>query len=135
MKDKNKSKPSREVRHTIIKIMLSHQGESKRIPRGLLLQEINQDLFRRAMLSGKDEATQLTDRQMRGALEWLRANDPEGALICSSLKGGYFLAKDQAELEENLAADESRAYTTLQRISAQRRAARANISPQLEMPL
>jgi hypothetical protein len=129
------NQPPKIVKQVILHVLLGCIGEKKRIPRGELLHQINRRLFRKAMLNNQDSYHKLTDRQMRAYLEWLRANDPQGALICSSLKGGYFLARDARELEANLSSDENRAKKTLRRISRQKKMARFLESPQMEMPL
>ena len=53
------------------------------------------------------------DREMRTAIEELRRAHPQGAWICAELRGGYFMARDEAELDRYLKSDEKRAANLL----------------------
>jgi hypothetical protein len=66
----------------------------------------------------------VSDRWMRSVIEDLRVNTPEGAYICSSTDGGYWLTRSVMELDRSLAQDEQRAKRILIRISMQRLRAR-----------
>lgn len=70
---------------------------------------------------------------MRAAILRLRREHPHGAWICAHLHGGYFMARDESELDHYLRSDENRARHLLQRVRRQRRAAGLQSSPQLEL--
>jgi hypothetical protein len=62
------------------------------------------------------------DRQVRKALETLRALHPEGAWVMSSSEtAGYWLAESEAEIEAANAEDLSRIQATSAKIGNRRR--------------
>ena len=72
--------------------------------------------------------TEISDRDLRKAIEELRGT-PEGCFICSSSKGGYYMAQDLEELGKAISSDERRAVTILQRCRAQRKNAKLEMNP------
>jgi hypothetical protein len=112
------------VEHQVLRILKEHPGESRRIRRDALRREVSEWLGRN-----------VTDREMRLALENLRANDSDGCMICSSLSGGYYMARSLSELRSALDADKSRISNTSARIRAQERRAGLITGGQLEMGL
>lgn len=62
----------------------------------------------------------ISDRVMRAEIEELRRNDPDGAWICSSTDGGYWLAESLSELDSFLNQDAHRGHVILERVNAQR---------------
>ena len=102
-----------ELLHSVIlNIMQTHKAKDHKITREELRQEASQWYGQK-----------VSDREMRQALEDLRASNPEGAYIVSSLSGGYFMAQSLFELDEYLRADESRIRAIAQRIRKQRQQA------------
>jgi hypothetical protein len=72
-----------------------------------------------------------SDRMIRKAIESLRGT-PEGCFICSSLKGGYYMAEDEAELEKAIGSDERRAIKIFQRCRTQRKNAKLTMNPEVK---
>lgn len=112
-----------QIKHTIMLILAPHIGFESRIPRRLLLMEINRRLSFR-----------VSDRRMRDTIEALRVTK-KGKYICASIgaKGGYFLAQDDKELDKFTQPDLNRAYTTIRRVTTQRKLAGLESSPQIRM--
>lgn len=75
----------------------------------------------------------LSDREMRTAIEGLRRDHPHGAWICADLRGGYFIAGDEEELDRYLRTDERRALHLLQQVRNQRQQAGLQSGEQLEL--
>ena len=90
-------------------------GESNRISRKHLLHRVNTHLTIR-------DLPRTSDRTMRNMIEELRQTK-DGALICASPRGGYFMARNKHELDEHLRGDENRIKSLGQRIRKQRLAA------------
>ena len=64
----------------------------------------------------------VSDRQVRKAIEDLRANHPEGPWICSSSEEpGYFWATKEADIEAAQAEDLSRIQATGAKVENRRR--------------
>jgi hypothetical protein len=59
------------------------------------------------------------ERKCRLVIEWLREHNPRGAFICSTLAGGYYMARDQAELVIYADTERRRALTILGKIKVQ----------------
>jgi hypothetical protein len=98
----------------IMEIIDLHVGEENKISRA----ELRRQLF--AYGYG------ITDRNMRINIEFIRTNVPSGAFICSTVKGGYWKAKDLVELAAYCEQDAQRAKKILVRTSRQlKRATRA----------
>ncbi|MBW8034858.1 MAG: hypothetical protein FVQ79_04230 [Planctomycetes bacterium] len=116
------------VKVRIIFVLSKHSGEENRISRSELLSKV-----RRLIYSKKHGS--LSDRKLRMFIEELRTTDTDGAWICASLKGGYFLARDLKELEWFTDSDFRRALNTLTRVRKQRAAASLLVSPQLELEI
>ena len=106
----------------LLRILSDHRGHDNRIERAALKQEL-----------GERMGAAIGDRKLRSLIEELRFDDPRGAWLCGSLSGGYFFAKDEAELDQYLAADEHRALTLLARIRNQRRSAGQQDPAQMRM--
>src|SRR3990172_2271568 len=63
-----------------------------------------------------------TDRQVRKAIENLRATHPDGARICSSTdEPGYWLSEVETEIEAAQAEDLSRIQATSAKVANRRR--------------
>ena len=76
----------------------------------------------------------INNRRMRKEIEWLRNNDPEGAMICSRTKkgGGYYMAKGKEEIESYIVKDERRAIAIFQRCRKQRKLAKLTMNPDVK---
>lgn len=96
------------IQEGIMEILKQHVGKNKKISRPALLGE----LLKRGI--------QIDDRTMRENIEFLRTKVTAGAFICSSTSGGYWLAKNLAEVLEYCDQDARRAKMILGRINKQR---------------
>lgn len=96
-----------------------------------VLQEISRHIGPEAAITRADllarvgEVLPCSDRQMRRAIEWLRANDRVGANIVAAYpsdgQSGYFLARNRAEALEYMRPDWKRANELMDRLRAQER--------------
>lgn len=109
------------VAKQIIQILSSHKGPEARILRRDLLAEL------------QEEIGDVADREMRAAIEELRRMDRMGAWICADIRGGYFMARDEEELNRYLQSDERRAANLLVRVRNQRETAGLEDSKQMEL--
>jgi hypothetical protein len=117
------TKPVNEmIDRVILAILGEHQGLDNRISRADLLREVNEAI---------DEP--IHDRRMRGHIEELRRHSEEGAWICSSLDGGYFLAGTLQELQTYLDSEESRLAHLAKKIARQRKVAGLPLSGQIAL--
>jgi hypothetical protein len=96
-----------ELQLTILEIINNHIGYDNRISRQLLCKEL---LWR---------GFEIKDRNMREQIEFLRSKAPGGAYICSTTAGGYWRAKDMAELTAYIEQDRRRAKMILARLRNQ----------------
>ena len=96
---------------TVILDSIPH-GQTNRVTRPQLLYKVNRRGF------------SISDRMMRSVIADLRANDPDGAWICSDTDGGYWIAESLAELDDSLRQDAHRAHEILSRIKGQQEHAR-----------
>ena len=110
----------KKQKQAILEVLSAHRGEENRISRSLL----------RILIPDF-----LSDRSLRKYIEELRTTDKQGAWICASLKGGYFLARNLKELEKFTGSDHRRAINTLIRVRKQRKAAGLLVFPQLELEI
>ena len=117
-RDPQLNEPER-TQHQLLQILAERRGPERRIRRGELLAAL------------QSRVGDISDREMRSALEQLRWRQPQGAWICAHLRGGYFMARDEAELERYLRSDENRANNLLRRVRTQRRAAGLQRSKQI----
>ena len=63
---------------------------------------------------------EVSDRELRGAIEWLRANDPRGAWIISdSAWQGYWFGESIEEVKEHCRVTRNTAYTLFRRARQQ----------------
>ena len=63
---------------------------------------------------------EVSDRELRGAIEWLRGNDPKGAWICSDAGWqGYYFGESIEEVKEHCRVTRNTAYTLFQRARKQ----------------
>ena len=63
---------------------------------------------------------EVSDRELRGAIEWLRANDPRGAWIISdSAWQGYWFGESIEEVKEHCRVTRNTAATLFQRARKQ----------------
>lgn len=99
--------------------ILKHYRADARIQRGEILKQL------------RGRGYLVDDRKLRKTIEELRTTEA-GSMICSSLKGGYYLAQNDAELIDALASDEHRFITGLQRCRLQRKAAKLAFNPALK---
>jgi len=104
------------LQNRILTIMRDHAGETNRIGRESLRQELSDWLGR-----------EVGDREMRLAIEELRTNDAEGCMIASALRGGYYMAESRDGLDKFLNSEHNRAMSILIRNSIQRK--RAGLKP------
>jgi hypothetical protein len=118
------------VSDALVLALSGHIGHDNRISRDDLRLRVS-DILERP----------ISDRDMREAIEQLRATS-RGATICSangrprvSGSGGYFLARDQAELDHYIRQDEHRALTTLKRLRRQRLAAGMKLAGVSMLPI
>ena len=100
---------------TILSILEPRVGRKRRISRKKLRNWLCYQLQR-----------EVSDREMRSAIEELRRSNSKGALICSSSGlSGYWMAEDYDELVENYRHERRRAlslmYTMRQRLRTGRR--------------
>ena len=72
----------------LLRILSAHRGSEHRISRKELLAELRKRIG------------SASDREMRAAIEELRRGHAHGVWICADLRGGYFLARDEAEIEQ-----------------------------------
>ena len=105
----------------ILNILSAQRGPEARMLRGELLEELQLRMV------------DVAHREMRAAIEELRKAHPRGAWICADMRGGYFMARDEEELDRYLQSDEKRAAHLLQRVRIQRAAAGLQSSSQLEL--
>ena len=98
-----------DLEKTILTLMDRHKGRDNRISRPEMVSALSAALNRA-----------ITDRNMRKVIETLRYDHPRGAYICSSIEGGYYKARTDAELSRYLEQEEKRAKIILARISRQR---------------
>ena len=105
----------------ILTILSAQRGPEARMLRSEILEEL-----RLLMVD-------VSDREMRAAIEELRRGHAQGAWICADMRGGYFMARNEEELDRYLQSDEKRAAHLLQRVRIQRAAAGLQNSAQLEL--
>ncbi len=105
----------------ILRILSGHRGVDRRISRSALLEELCQRMG------------QVSDREMRVAIEKLRRGHAHGAWICADLRGGYFIARDAAEIDVHLSSDERRAQRLLERVRLQRHTISLQESAQMDL--
>ncbi len=106
-----------ELQQAILMQLSGHRGPERRIGRKDLLAAIREKLS-------------TSDREMRAAIEDLRREHAHGAWICADLRGGYFMARDEGEIEAFLSSDERRAQRLLERVHLQRKAIRLQVTGQ-----
>lgn len=119
------------AKQAILGILEKHVGEDARIGRDRLRIEVSLRLGGGSFLI----SDQISDRKMRSLIEDLRFDDPQGAWICSSLKGGYFTARDFEELDRFTSADIHRAKKLFTRVRKQRETAGLTESKQLKLEI
>ena len=95
----------------ILRILEIHQGVNARISKVELLRGVN-----RAIFNPKDH---ISDRRMRIFINQLRTETTAGALICSSLDGGYYMATSTRELDAFLQTEKNRAKSIYTRVRHQ----------------
>ena len=109
--------------HAILQVLSKHVGQPNRIRRDKLRSKI-------MALLPRGESN-ISDREMRQAIEELRRTDDQGALICSSSgSGGYWLAVDLDELLESYREERRRSITLLVTIRARLKRGRRVLSGQ-----
>ena len=109
----------------LLQIVSDYRGPENRIRRSVLLAKMN-------ICLGWDGKTRriISDRVMRDLLEELR-HELRGTYLCGSLRGGYFMARDNQELDRYTQPDLNRANKLYQRVKTQRTNAKL-ITPELE---
>ena len=100
-----------ELQQAVLRVLAEHRGPGNRISRPDLVERVSQMLGR------------VSDRSVRRAIEWLRANDPRGAYIVASYPSGglagYFMGRTPEEVLEYLRPDWHRISQTTERLNAQ----------------
>ena len=95
-----------DLQQSIIKVLSKHIGQPNRIRRDKLRSTLMPMLPR--------GERNISDREMRQAIEELRRTDDLGALICSSSgSAGYWLAVDLDELLDSYREERRRAINIL----------------------
>ena len=116
------------AKNIILDVLQKRRGETMRMNRRNLKLTVN---YRLMSVSEKS----ISDRTLRKYIEDLRTTK-EGCMICASLKGGYFLARNRKELDKFTASDENRGIKIINRVRKQRRAAGLLVfPPQLELEI
>ena len=112
-----------DLQHAVIKVLSKHIGQPNRIRR---------DNLRSALMGMLPRGEKnISDREMRQAIEELRRTDDQGALICSSSGGGgYWLAVDLDELLESYREERRRAINILVTIRSRLKRGRRVLSGQ-----
>jgi hypothetical protein len=106
----------------VLDLISAHIGHDHAIKRGILLTTLQ--------ARGWD----ISDRQMRLALEEVRNNIDDGAWICSCMDGdGYYRAGNLAELREYLTSEHNRGLKILSKVSTQARRASPILAGQFSM--
>ena len=105
---------------TVLHILAEHCGPEQRISRRDMLARVN--FIMRTDLRD--------DKPIRDAIKDLRANDPQGCYIVSSLDGGTFLARTREEAEDYMRPDWSRVNRIRERLQAQEKLLAMNEAPQ-----
>jgi hypothetical protein len=104
----------------VLDIVLQYRSPETRVSRKVMLAQVNEAL----RMDMRD------DKPIREAVNWLRANHPQGCYIVSSLDGGMFVARSRAEAKEYMAPDWSRVSKLSQRLRAQDALMERNEAPQ-----
>jgi len=112
------------ISRLILRVLNDHRSEENRISRRDLKLQVS-DLLGAAV----------GDRKLRDIMMTLRFDDPRGAWICGSFKSGYYLARDEDELNAFLRSDEHRARTLLARCAKQRKNAGLQNPAVMRLPL
>ena len=105
----------------VVRLLQSRIGEENRISRSRLLNEVQQI------------CPDVSDRVLRMAIEFARKSAGDGSRICSTTRGGYYLAKDRDELCRYLAQDWSRVSKLSKRLKSQATAARFSDAQQQQL--
>lgn len=109
----------------LLQIVSDYRGPENRIRRSVLLAKMN-------ICLGWDRRSNkiIGDRKMRDLLEELRSEE-RGTYLCGSLRGGYFMARDDKELDRFTQPDLNRSIALYRRVKTQRTNAKL-ITPELE---
>lgn len=98
--------PEQQIRELILKTLRKHKGRHNAISRTKLRSRVM-----RGMPRGQSN---VSDREIRKQIEWLRNHDEEGALICASAGvKGYWIAVDLEDVLEGYRQERKRAITLL----------------------
>jgi len=106
-----------KIAQAILNNLRDRLGEDEAVKRHDLLIMINRDL---GWNPDTHAVPLVSDRTMRDVIFDLRCI-PDGKYLCSTLKGGYFTARDVREVNESTETDHRRAMKLLHRISQQRK--------------
>ena len=102
-----------DLARIVLHTLASHIGPKAYIKRGDLLTLVNAEM----------ETDYSHDRQIRDAIEWLRANHPHGAFISALYprdgESGYFMARDTEEAREFMKPDWKRYNNLGERLNKQ----------------
>jgi hypothetical protein len=101
-----------DLSEAVLCVLYQHRGEENFITRVSMLDTVNQ-------LTGGE----YDDRVMREMIAVLRVEHPDGALICSrpGKGGGYWMAKNQAEMDTYIASERSRIKKISHKLTVQKR--------------
>jgi len=115
-----------DIYEALLKVLSKHKGRKNAIGRPRLRSEI-------MALMPRGEKN-ISDRRMRLAIEDLRRNTDQGALICaSSTHKGYWIAENLDELLESYHEERRRAINTMITIRQRLKRGRALLSGQMRM--
>lgn len=120
--------PNETIQQAILAALGDRVGSDRSTTRMGLLAKVN-------LIIRQHHQNSISERQLRSSIEWLRMNDPTGARICSPFSGGYFLARDFSELDDNLAGAQAMATHILERVKKQRAIVKFQESGQIRLPL
>jgi len=122
----NINTPERVKTQLVYILRTYHVGQGKAIKKRDLLREI----FGQSV--AEDESyNNLQDRQLRDAIN--KANNEEGALICSSARLGYWWAASMSDGVGAIEENKSRAMTQLANVSALEKNLQKEYGGQLEL--
>lgn len=118
----------RQIVVTVYKLLAQHIGKKHRISRHSLRFQVASEMWVTALTA--------TDRDVRLAIEYLRNQTKQGAMILSTSGGsGYWIAESLEEFTQCIDEDRRRALSILVRIHKQKKAARSHFIEQENLPL
>lgn len=121
------SEREKKVVITVFSILAEHRGKRNRVKRS--------DLAVQASLySGVD--FDVTDRECRLAIEYLRNETIEGsAILSTSGMSGYWIAESMDEIMDHIKEEKARSISILKRIRNQEKSAKSLFTRKEDLPL